>query len=252
MHNNPDKDNYIIENILYDSIPTSYNLFPELTGFCMNQKNLESGILSFINNSCIIGNCDFFTMKRNSTYTKLTYMTSSPEALQKTNAIGNIMLLSDLIHLYSPSTELDVSLTAKSITNKNLFDDKFNHKCIINQNENSIIIKNSELSCEHSSYNHPLCILQKEQVDNIKKSVFGSELFSSSILEIICDIIYSKKISEQSEVLKILCDILKVSRWTLNRRLKNEEKNFKDIFLDAKTQISIKLLTENKFIYTGD
>lgn len=181
LNHGPENDDYIIENILQNSISTSYHLFPELTGLCMNQQNLGQAIASFINNSCIIGNCDFFTINSNGAYTKLSYISTSPKPIQKTNSIANIILLSEFIHLYSPNAELDVSLTARTLKKKHLFDEKFNHNCLIDQNENSITIKSSELNKSQNLYNHPLFLLQEAQVAGIKKSIFGSERFSSSV-----------------------------------------------------------------------
>ena len=78
----------------------------------------------------------------------------------------------------------------------------------------------------------------------LKESILGHDMFAMSVNEIIFNIIYSKNISEQAEVLKMLCDILRVSRWTLNRRLHKEGTNFKDLFGVAKINVSIKLLRE--------
>lgn len=244
MANDSGNENFIINHVLNNSLSTAYQLFPDLIGLCMNQENLGSAIMRFTDNSCIIGNCDYFTVERNDSHIKVSYLSNSPEEIQKINSISNIVLLSDLIRIYSPCAIQNVSLTAKSLQNKSLFDDKFNNKCLINQNENHIIIDNSYLKNEYSSYNHHLSLLQKEKIENLKYSIVGADTFHSSVSEIILDIVYSKKMSEQNQVLRLLCDILNISRWTLNRRLKSENTNFKALYLDTKIKVSVKLLME--------
>ena len=110
-------DNYIYENIIENAIDIAYSLFPELIGLCLNQENLNYSINGFVDNSCIIGNCDTFTVSQGDNYTKLSYLTSGPEQLQETNSVANILLLSKIIHLYSPSAEIKVSLMKPLIIN---------------------------------------------------------------------------------------------------------------------------------------
>ncbi|MCG3729376.1 helix-turn-helix domain-containing protein [Vibrio cincinnatiensis] len=244
LNNKPEDDDFLSEYVLQHSLQTAYNLFPELIGFCINQKNAQEAICKFIDYSCIIGNCDTFRVDKNDYFTKISYISSGPSYIQKINSISNIILLSDIINIYSHNVELMVSLTASRLNRKQLFDDRFNHKCLINQNENSIILKNKSLEEEYKEYNNILNVLQSNQVDGLKKSILGKESFSSSVSEIIFNVIYSNKVSEQNEVLKILCELLKISRWTLNRRLNSENVNYTILFLNAKINVSIKLLLE--------
>ncbi|WP_127558508.1 helix-turn-helix domain-containing protein [Saccharospirillum alexandrii] len=239
-------EHQVITSLLENTIPTYHCLFPELISYCVNQESTEQAISTFIHNACIIGNCDYFTISQNSDRTKITYLTSSSETAHPINALGNIALLSDIIHLHSPKAPLAVSLTAKNLIKKRNFDEKFETSCVLDQNENSIIINNNDLEKSQNSFNRTLHTLQKEQINNIKRNLFSAGKLSSSVAEIIFNAIYSKRISEQNDILKILCNALQVSRWTLNRRLNSENTNFSLLLSEVKLQVSIKLLTEER------
>lgn len=243
-HNHSAHDEFIHHNIIGKSINTSYQLFPEFTGFIINQENLSQALTSLLENIIIIGNCDTYKAMANDEEFKIVYQASGPESLQKVNAIGNILLLSELIHFYSPNTKIKVNMMAPSLNNKNIFDEFFNYKCLLNQNENSITINKKELVHRHHSHNKFLSILQQHQVTKIKNNIQDSATFSSLIADLLFNIIYSQKISEQAEVLMIMCDVLKISRWTLNRRLKKEGTNFKTLFGTIKINVATKLLKE--------
>ncbi len=246
LNSDPEDEGYLINNMLENTISASYSLFPELISYCINQENMGKAIMGFVNNSCIIGNCDYFSVSQNQDQTKISFLNSSLDSANRINALGNFALLSDLIHLYAPKAELKVSLKANRIASKRQFDDKFESQSLLDQNENSIIINNGDLRHSHNSYNKTLNALQENQLREIKSIIFDDGSFAAAVKEIIFDIVFSRKVSEQYEALNILCDTLQVSRWTLNRRLSIENTNFRNLLSEVKLHVAVKLLTEER------
>ncbi len=99
--------------ISFGTVNLSYNMYPDLLGFCLNQASATDAINEFIDNRIIIGNCDSVVLTREKEKTRIEYINGGPEQIGNQSAIGNFMMLYGLIKSYVPINNIKIGFTGE-------------------------------------------------------------------------------------------------------------------------------------------
>lgn len=237
-------ENPLSESHFFNSLEQAYFLAPELIGLCLNERTLQSALKQFTDYRLAIGNCDDLTIKTGANQTAIEYRNLGPSSMEDHGSLGNIILICNLMKHYAPDIRMQVELAGNNIRYKSLLEHLSNHRCLFNRERNLIIIDNKQLQRTNALFNEGLNRLQVGYIKQLKTNILCSPSFSNTIKEMIHHIYFAKQASGLGDIINIICSELKVSRWTLNRRLKTESVNFSQLLNEVQTQIAIKLLRE--------
>ena len=238
-------------SMMEQTLDTSYKLYPEIIGLCLNEKNIETAISSLVKYYSLISSCDNCTVRKSDDATIIEFNGFTPIINGKQNKniigiIGKMLNFVEMIYCYSSFVSLEVGFSNDYLPNKKRIDELFGTNCSLNQSSNYIKIKNSFLSIENNQFNERLYALQLNKINDMVIALSNTEQpLISNVKSMISDSILSKNISFQSDILNIVCDTLKISRWTLNRRLQAEGVCFAQVLNDAKLETSISLLKDS-------
>lgn len=231
------------------SIENFYQLFPDLFGLCLNEKSAYGALESFIRYRVVMGNSDICNIKHTDDSVLIEYLNEGPSQLVNGSAVGNFMLFCDIAKKYLSEMSLQVGFMGNPITSEKLTNDLFKSKCLFNQGKNSILIRDKHLFLRSDFYNKSLSELQKLNLEKSCQKLNEPKLFSHTIAEMIKTTINSDLAGGEGKIFDSICNSLKQSRWTVNKRLKQENTSFTDILKHVRFDLSCQLLTEtNKSI----
>ncbi|MCS3455638.1 AraC-like DNA-binding protein [Aeromonas sp. BIGb0405] len=225
-------------------ISGAYALFPELVGYCLNQKNAEEAVLGYIRNRVIIGNCDNFVLRKEREHLAIGYVEESGMPQRNYSAIGNFMLLRALVRLYAPTTKSAVSLRGSDERGRKRLDDAFGCHCQFGQEANIIYFKGADLASPAETY---LPLLNKNQHQLITRKVAALEHeqgFSSLIYSLLDEVIENDHIQDETSFMDHICAVMGMSRWTINIRLGQEETNLSLLLKKVRINKSCRWLAE--------
>ncbi len=227
-------------------ISGAYELFPELVGYCLNQKTAEDAVLSYIRNRVIVGNCDSYTIRKEDDHLAVSYVEDIGMPQRNYSAIGNFMVLRELVRLYAPATETVVALRWADDSGRKRLDDAFGCHCQFGQDANVIYFKGADLVTPAETY---LPLLNKNQHQHITKKVAVLEHeqgFSSLIYSLVDEVIENDNVKDGASFMDHICAVMGMSRWTINTRLNHEEKNFSMILKMVRIKKACLLLSETR------
>lgn len=92
-------------------------------------------------------------------------------------------------------------------------------------------------------FNENLYRLQKINLDKVNNEINQSK-FSFIVEDIVSSLVSEQLFFCDQKILDNVCDKLKMSRWTLNKKLAIENTCFTDIFNKVRLDRAVKLLTE--------
>lgn len=229
-------DHRIINHVYYE--------FPELIGFNLNQESATKAVQSFLDHRFIIGNCDSVVVTRGETKTRVEYINMGPDELGDYSAVGNFMILYDLIKKHDATKNIKIGFTNNHNEEKNLLNDFFESNCSFSENSNFIIVDNSLMERKTNSINEVVYMMQKNLLIK-KQSEFEAKMpFTSMVINLIKNAIYSHDFESDISIMNNICAVLKISRWTLSEKLKIENSNFTDLLKKTRLQIACSLLLE--------
>lgn len=240
---------FLIENmlehcILFGTVNLSYNMYPDLLGFCLNQTSATDAINEFINNRIIIGSCDSVILNRGEDKTRIEYINSGPKQIGNQSAIGNFMMLYDLIKTYVPINNIKIGFTGERHERKGLLNSFFESKCLFDSNKNYMLIDNFLLDEKAGALNEVLHSIQKENLNKKKVELEHSKLFSNLVMNLIENSITLIRSESESSIMNDVCSTLRMSRWTLNEKLKHEKTTFTELLKSVRVNMACKLLAE--------
>lgn len=231
-------------------IDASYKIFPDLIGFALNQDSIEDAIAAYVEHRFIIGDCDAVTLTNTNEKLKLTYINEGPTVVGDFSAIGNFMMLYQLARRYAPINNIEIGFTGSHSDDRHLLNECFETKCAFNTNENFIIFNKSASKNNNIVHNPVLGELQRKRLLEMKNVIYKKCAFTAIISDLIEKCMTRiGMISSDSSIMDDVCSIMKISRWTLNDRLKLENTSFSELLKSQKLKISCHLLnTTNKSI----
>ncbi|CAE6948293.1 transcriptional regulator [Vibrio sp. B1FLJ16] len=219
-----------------------YSMFPELFSLCINESSAKSAIESFIENRALIGTCDQCEVQINNDTMKITYKDTGPNKMIS-SALSNFVFIQEIIHQYIPNGKYSVSLTHTNYVPHHAVNEKLNTKCLFGQSENYLIVKSSTLTERNNLFNENLYKLQKNNLNKIKKELSNNK-FSHIVEDMVILFVSDNEFFCDQKTLEKVCKKLRMSRWTLNKKLGEENKRFTDIFNKVRLDKAVKLLTE--------
>lgn len=233
--------------ISFGAINLSYDAYPDLFGFCLNQLSATDAIKAFIDNRIIIGSCDSVVLTREKEKTRLEYINGGPEQIGNQSAIGNFMMLYGLIKAYVPINNVKIGFTGERNERnerKGLLNAFFESKCSFDSNMNYMLIDNHLLDEKIGSFNEKLNLIQKTNLNNKKFELEHSKSLSSLVMNLIENSIKLIESESENSIMNDICSTLRMSRWTLNERLKYEKTTFTELLRNVRLNMACKLLTE--------
>lgn len=240
----------IIKEYLYSScdddnniLNSAHQLFPELIGYSLNQCSLENAINAFVESRFIAGDCDSISIFRTDNRIKLSYINEGPHAIGDVSAISNFMVLYNITNHYAIINDIEIGFTGLHPDDRNHINDFFRTKCNFNSSENYIIFNLNKLHKNNIINNQLLCNLQRNTILKKRASIYKQGAFSNTISVLIEKIIAAPEtINSDNSILAEVCTIMKMSRWTLNSRLKQEQTTFSSLLTSIKLRIACDLL----------
>lgn len=225
-------------------ISQAYELFPELVGYCLNQKTASDAVLGYIRNRIIIGNCDRFTLHQEEGQLAIGYVEDADPLQRNRSAIGNFRMLRELVRLYAPTASTAVSLRGSDGEGRKRLDDAFGCRCQFGQNANVIHFKGADLLAPVDSY---LPLLHQNQHRQITKTVAALEYekgFSSLIYSLLDEAIENNHIADEASFMEHICAVIGMSRWTVNSRLNQENTNLSQLLKNVRLKKACLWLAE--------
>ncbi|MDW6004653.1 AraC family transcriptional regulator [Vibrio mangrovi] len=233
---------YVYESSSIDSL---FAMFPELIGLCMNESSSVQAAESFIRYRVLIGNCDRCGLQVDDNRIKLTYVDDGPEELS-TSALGNFIIFRELLKSYLPVMSVQAGLTYVGTLSRSVVNDSLETQCLLNQSENYLIIESPYLQDANGHFNQRLNQLQKIQLDSMCHRIAEEQTFAAVVEELIESLLFHNNIHHENSVLDCVCRHLKISRWTLNNKLRQDNQSFTDVFNRVRLKKACELLAETR------
>ncbi|WP_051680226.1 helix-turn-helix domain-containing protein [Vibrio rhizosphaerae] len=233
---------YIYES---SSIQSLFNRFPELIGLCMNQSSAVEAIANFIRYRMLIGNCDRCDLKIEGNRIKLTYIDDGPEELS-TSALGNFIICRELLKVYLPVMSVQASLTHVGSLSRQVVNDCLETQCLLHQRENYLMIESPDLHKTHHHFNPQLNQLQQVHLAGLCRQIDEQQTFVVVVEELIESLLLQQHIHNENSLLQCVCGQLKMSRWTLNNKLREEQQSFTDVLNRVRLKKACELLVETQ------
>ena len=237
-----------VNEFIFDNfIAYSFLNHPDFIGICLNESTAKAALDAYIRYRVMIGNCDDLIKNIAADKTRFEYINQGPQELGASQAIFNFIMLYSIVKHYSDPLSVNVGFVGKPPRKKQLLDMFFNTQCMWEQNSNYIVFNNHELDILQPGYNHNLNSLQKTRLNEICRKLESDGDYASLIKEMIMHSIHSGRFDGDDSVLEDICNNLNISRWTLNRKLQNENKSFITLLKETKITMACELLIESKY-----
>lgn len=227
----------------YDILDAAYHSFPDFIGYTLNQSSIIKAVNAYIENRFIIADCDSITLTRNDDKLKLTYSNEDQHLSEDFFAVCNFLILHKIACRYGLTGNIEVGFTGTHADDGAFIKDCFETKCKFNSRENFIVLNTKTSDKNSLHYNSHLNILQKNDLDKKRASIYCKNAFESTVSAIIEKRVHEYgMIGSDSSIMDDVCSIMTMSRWTLNERLKEEGTSFSELLKSIKLKIACNLL----------
>ena len=224
----------------HNNIDLAYSLSPQLTGLCLNEKSAYESLLAYINNRVIIGNVEEIIISIKSDETKIAIIDHSPGRINTIPLIGVMAHLYSLAKTYHPTIKIKAGFTINNY--KYMISDFFGANCAFNQEYNYIIFNNEDLFSKNQSFNPFLYKYQKTEIERETTYLLYNNSFLNTVIVLIEKAMSTHDIHTENSILEYVCNNLRISRWTLNQKLKFEDINFSLLLRKVRLQKACDLL----------
>ncbi|EKO3390533.1 helix-turn-helix transcriptional regulator [Vibrio fluvialis] len=226
----------------HSSLEQMYSLFPELFSLCFNESSASAAVHSFVRYRALIGSCDECEVSESGDTLRVTYTDTGPNP-KVSSALANFAFIRDIISQYLPDVSLKLGVRHGNQMPYSVVNEKFNTHCHFGQSENYLLIQHPDLNEANPLFNRKLYQLQKNNLDHTKQEINNST-FAHSVENLLSTLIEKDEQNCGDRTLEKVCDTLKISRWTLNKKLGIENKCFTDIYNQVRLNKAVKLLSE--------
>nr|WP_321242029.1 helix-turn-helix transcriptional regulator [uncultured Tolumonas sp.] len=237
-----------VNEFIFDNFMAfSFHNHPDFIGICLNESSAKEALDSYIRYRIMIGNCDDLVKSTGTEKSRFDYINLGPKELGASQAIFNFIMLYSIVKNYSDSFSINIGFVGKPPQRKHLLDVFFNTQCLWEQNSNHITFNNHELEKPQQGYNHNLNSMQKVRLNELCRKLESEDDYSSLIKEMIIHSIHLGRFDGDDSILEDICNSLSISRWTLNRKLQNENTSFITLLKETKIKMACELLIESKY-----
>lgn len=236
----------IPEEVYINSVELSHSMFPEFIGLCLNETTPEAALQRFAENRFLMGNCDDLIIETGTSHTRIRYLNNAPRKINNPSAMFNLILIGGIIKSYCPAIRMQMQLTDSVIQHHSLLSDLFNSRCQLQQENNAIIIENHYLTIENATFNALLNRLQINHINALKNTLFSEPPLTASVNALIEKCYSAGKELSAGIIMEEVCQNLRISRWTLNRRLQGESVTFSQLLAQKQLAISMRLLRQSR------
>ncbi len=219
-----------------------YSLFPELFSLCINESCARSAIESFVRYRALIGTCDRCEVQVEKDTMKITYTDTAPNK-SISSALSNFVFIQEIINHYINEGEYSVSLTNANMVPHHIANEKLNTKCLFGQSENYLIVRSPFIHEKNNLFNENLHKFQTNNLNKATNELYRNK-FSYMVENMVSALLSENEFFCDHKTLDKLCEKLRISRWTLNKKLGEENKCFTDIFNKVRLDKAVTLLAE--------
>lgn len=223
------------------SLDNFYTLFPVLFGLCLNSKNMLECVNNFLTNRYLMGNCDTILCSKTDSKIIIEYKSDRPDIDQSNSAEGNFLLLCSLLMKYDENIIVNANFDRNPVISRSALNDFFNTNCEYNSNSNTLIITSKRIETPYFNCNHSLYNLQKNEIKKLTLHKNGDN-FSSIVKTLIEKSLLSQNNYIGNSVLDDICETLKLSRWTINKKLQQENTTYTELLKNSRLVIACNLL----------
>lgn len=223
-----------------NNIDFAYSLFPQLTSLCLNEKTAYDALLGYINNRVVIGNVEEIIVSVKTDETRIEIIDHSPNRINTVPLIGVMAHLYSLVKTYHPDAKIKAGFTINNY--KHTISNFFGASCVFNQNTNHIIFNNEDLFRKNVHFNSFLYKYQKAEIERETASLLSQNSFLDTVIVLIEKAMSTHDIYTENSILEYVCNHLRISRWTLNQKLKFEDINFSLLLRKIRLQKACDLL----------
>lgn len=233
------------EQLYTDCVELSHSLFPEFIGLCLNEKTVESALWRFAESRFLMGNCDDLLIEKGTSHTRIKYNFLAPNSPENPSAAFNLILLGKILQSYCPTMRLQLQLTDTVLQHHSILSDLFNSSCQLQQEHDAIIIENHYLAIENISFNMLLNRLQTNHMATLKNKMFNEPPVTTAVNALIEQCYMAGQDVSTNAIMEKVCQHLRISRWTLNRRLQEESVTFSQLLARKQLSLSMRLLRQS-------
>ncbi|QXO16503.1 helix-turn-helix transcriptional regulator [Vibrio ostreae] len=223
-------------------LENAYSLFPELFSLCCNEASLADAIRSYVRYRALIGNCDLCEVEVTPNGLKVDYTDQGPNQMVS-SAVANFAFLHDISSQYLVDFQAEIGFIHNNNIPEKMINRRFATKCLFGTSHNYFIIRSPLVNQANALFNQRLYQLQRRTLDNIHQTIQSSS-FSASIENIIATLMTQHNLTCGHSTLNKVCEYLRISRWTLNNKLSNENQCFTDLYNKVRLNKAVVLLTE--------
>ncbi|MGL5600947.1 MAG: helix-turn-helix transcriptional regulator [Silvania sp.] len=235
----------IPEYVYINSVELSHAVFPEFIGLCLNEKTLEAAIWRFYESRFLMGNCDDLLIEKGTSHTRIKYNSNAPKSINNPSAMFNLILLGGIMKSYCPSMSMQLQLTDSAIQHHSAVGEFFNNTCLLQQAGDAIIVENRYLATENGSFNALLNRLQTNHIVALKNKMFSEPPLTAAVNTLIEQCYMAGQEISPNAIMAKVCQHLRISRWTLNRRLQGESATFSQLLARKQLSLSMRLLRQS-------
>jgi len=221
-----------------------YLSFPDFFGLCLNEFSASEAVDSFVKYRFVMGDCDYCEIKRESGRIMVLYRNTGPEQFASASAIGNFVLICDLLRRYLPRISIQAGFVGKGVGIERSVNNRLKTNCSFYQNDNYLVIMDSSLDKKSDFFNEDLSLLQRSKLDGMRGEFSNAKTFSNLVAEIVASIISKGDLEGHDSIIGNLCSSLSMSRWTLNGKLKLEGTSFSEVLKKERIAKTSKFLIE--------
>jgi len=221
--------------------------FPEVAGVVCNCPTLGNALQRFAHYRDIIGNVDWVTINESDDLIMIDYTLEDNERFSG-SALGNFALIVDLARLYDPAvTVCGAELSGAPLHAYKAWSDVLGARVESHQPHNRLVLRSKALRTPFLQYNAALASIHLEAATQVRDKIRCRGSFTEEV-----KLHLRKWLREASDDLsqewmrQRLCEQLRISRWTLQRRLQAEKVQFGHLLNLARVHEAIHLLTHTQ------
>ncbi len=223
-----------------------YASFPELVSYCINSESIFELLTRYLEFRFIVGSCDELTCQSEQQYTRLRYTDEFISHKTSYSALANFINLYGMAKIIDPNLSVEIKLTGNPVLKKSIYEEVFNTKVIWNSPYNDMYFLNHQVKKRSQIYNPNIIKIQRSALIDIGFEIGQKNYFSTIIKTIIRDKVEKNRPSNESNLLNSVCSEVNISRWTLYRKLSQENTTFSALLKSVRLDMSLHFLLHSR------
>ncbi|CAE6699572.1 helix-turn-helix transcriptional regulator [Paraburkholderia haematera] len=221
--------------------------FPELAGVVCNRPTMRDALRRFVQYRELIGNVDWLLMHEETDAIAFDYVLEG-DGRSACCALGNFAIIADIARLYDPSIRVrEAGLTGTLPAPNVSFGDVLGSPIRVDQQRNRIVLASARLDASFEQFNPTLAGIHLHAADEVRHKIRMRASFGHTVEACLVEWLREPADDVLPEHMQSrLCERFAISRWTLRRRLLNEQTSFHDLLTRARTREAKQLLLQTQ------